>query len=188
MQKKKKRIVWIIAAAVVLALAVLCFPTKYRITDGGTVVYEAILYRVYRSHSMQAETTDGKTAFTVGTIVEILGKEVYDGTYLEAGSEPLPTFRPGETAALYVRDPSGTVHTCHYAGDGMNGIELDHTLRFRAEKNGCIVDYNDGHQGYDIWVTLKVGEEYTARIGDEPDVAEYRLYFAADGAPLPAGW
>ena len=188
MQKKKKSIVWIIAAAVVLALAVLCFPVKYRITDGGTVVYEAILYRVYRSHSMQAHTTDGDMAFIVGTIVEILGKEVYDGTYLEAGSELLPTFRPGETAALYVRDPSGTVHTCHYAGDGMNGIEIDHTLRFRAEKNGCIVDYNDGHQGYDIWVTLKVGEEYAARIGDEPDVAEYRLYFAADGAPLPAGW
>lgn len=188
MQKKKKIIVWIAVAAAVLTLAVLCIPTKYRITDGGTVVYEAILYRVYRSHSMQADTTDGDNTFIVGTIVEILGKTVYDGTYLEVGSEPLPTFLPGETAALYVRDPSGTVHTYHYEGYGMNRIELDHTLLFRAEKNGCIVDYNDGHKGYDIWVTLKVGEEYVARIGDEPEVAEYRLYFAADGAPLPAGW
>ena len=188
MQKKKKIIVWIAVAAAVLTLAVLCIPTKYRITDGGTVVYEAILYKVYRSHSMQADTTDRDNTFIVGTIVEILGKKVYDGTYLEAGSEPLPTFRPGETAALYVRDPSGTVHTYHYEGYGMNRIELDHTLWFRAEKNGCIVDYNDGHKGYDIWVTLKVGEEYVARIGDEPEVAEYRLYFAADGAPLPAGW
>ncbi len=188
MQKKKKILIWIAVAAVVLTLAVLCFPTKYVIPDGGTVVYEAILYRVYRSHSIEAHTTDGDMAFLVGTIVEILGKKVYDGTCLEAGSEPLPTFRPGETAALYVRDPSGAVHTYHYEGYGMNSIELDHTMWFRAEKNGCIVDYNNGHQGYDIWVTLKVGEEYAARIGDEPDVTEYRLYFAADGAPLPADW
>ncbi|MBQ6235678.1 MAG: hypothetical protein IJK54_07135 [Clostridia bacterium] len=188
MQKKKKIIVWIAVAAVVLTLAVLCIPTRYQYKDGGTVVYEAILFKVYRSHSIEAHTTDGHVAFLVGTIVEILGKKVYDGTYLEAGSEPLPTFRPGETAALYVRDPSGTVHTYHYKGQGMNKIDLDHTLWFRAEKNGCILDYNDGHQGYDIWVTLKVGEVYAARIGDEPDLTEYRLYFAADGAPLPAGW
>lgn len=188
MQKKKKIIVWIAVAAVVLTLAVLCFPSKYEIMDGGSVVYEAILYRVYRSHSLQAKTTDGDMAFSVGTIVKILGKEVYDGTCLEAGSEPLPTFRPGETAALYVRDSSGTVHTYHYEGDGMNRIELDHSLLFRAEKNGCILEYNDGHKGYNIWVTLKVGEEYAARIGDEPHVTEYRLYFAAEGAPLPADW
>ena len=151
MQKKKKILIWIAVAAVVLTLAVLCIPIKYRITDGGTVVYEAILYQVYRAHSMQAHTTDGDMAFLVGTIVEILGKKVYDGTYLEAGSEPLPTFRPGETAALYVRDPSGAVHTYHYEGYGMNKIELDHTLWFRVEKNGCILDYNDGHQGDDIY-------------------------------------
>ena len=188
MQKKKKILIWIAVAAVVLTLAVLCFPIRYQYEDGGTVVYEAILYRVYRSHSMQAHTTDGDMAFLVGTIVEILGKTVYENTYLEDGSGPLPTFLPDETAALYVRDPSGAVHTYHYEGYGMNSIELDHTMWFRAEKNGCIVDYNDGHKGYDIWVTLKVGEEYAARIGDEPDVTEYRLYFAADGAPLPAGW
>ena len=186
--QKRKIIVWTAAAAVVLTLAALCFPNIYEIEDGGTVVYEAILYKVYRSHSMQADTTDGDMAFIVGTIVEIFGKTVYENTYLEDGSGPLPTFRPGETAALYVRDPSGTVHTYHYKGQGLNKIELDHTLWFRAEKNGCILDYNDGHRGYDIWVTLKVGEEYAARIGDEPDGTEYGLYFAADGAQLPAGW
>ncbi len=188
MQKKKKVILWIVVAAAVLTLAVLCFPIKFQIRDGGTVVYKAILYKVYRSHSMQADTTDGDMAFIAGMIVEILGVKVYDSTYLEAGSGPLPTFEPGKTAVLYVREPSGAVHTYRYKGEAMNKIELGHTLWFRAEKNGCIVHYNDGHQGYDICVTLRVGEEYAARIGDEPGVTEYRLYFAADGAQLPAAW
>lgn len=187
MQKKKKRVIWIVAAAV-LTLAVLCIPIRFSGKDGGTVRYHAILYTIRHAHSMEAETTDGEPAFLVGTTVEILGKEVCDGTYLETDSGPLPTLRPGETAALYVRDPSGSVHTYRYKGDGMNNIALDHTFRFRAEKNGCILDYNDGHQGYDICITLKIGEDCVARIGDEPNVTEYRLYFAAEGAPLPAGW
>ena len=42
----------IIAAVIVLVLAVLLFPIRSQLKDGGTVQYTAILYRVSKVHRL----------------------------------------------------------------------------------------------------------------------------------------
>ena len=66
--------VLIICGVVILFLFVLLCPVKYSYKDGGTVEYRAILYSVYDMHSW---VPDG---ILEGTVVEILGHEVYNDT------------------------------------------------------------------------------------------------------------
>jgi hypothetical protein len=73
-EKKSMKKVLIIGAIVILIGFVLLCPTKKQLKDGGTVVYEAVLYTVYDMHSYRLEGLE------VGTIVEILGFEVYNDT------------------------------------------------------------------------------------------------------------
>ena len=186
---KKKRIVVLIAVlAAVVLLAILCIPQRYELSDGGSVVYEAVLYCIEKVHSMQADTPDGQFVFLVGTTVDILGVTVYEDVYFADGSGPLPTLSPGEKSMLYVLDPEGTVHTFQPGNVGMTKLALEDRFYARMEHNGCLIDYNDGHPHYDVWVVLRIGEEMTARIGEGEDAKEYRIYLAAENAPLPQGW
>ena len=174
--------------AAVILLAVLCIPEHYELTDGGSVVYKAVLYRIDKWHSMQADTLDGQFVFLVGTTVEILGVTVYENVYFADGSGPLPTLPPGETSMLYVLDPEGTVHTFQPGRVGMTKLALKDRFYARMERNGCLIDYNDGHPHYNVWVVLRIGEEMTAEIGEGPEAKTYRIFLAAENAPLPAGW
>ena len=56
--------------------AVLLFPVKNIVNDGGTVRYEAIshIYAVDCLHRM----TDEEGVYTVGTVVYVFGSEVYN--------------------------------------------------------------------------------------------------------------
>ena len=64
-----------ILLAVVLLL-ILLFPVKLQYRDGGTVEYKAILYSVTKKHSAADE--NGIPGFQIGTIVELLGIELYN--------------------------------------------------------------------------------------------------------------
>lgn len=185
---KKKRIVLIAVLAAVILLAVVCIPERYELTDGGSVVYKAVLYRIDKWHSMQADTLDGQFVFLVGTTVDILGVTVYENVYFADGSGPLPMLPRGETSVLYVLDPEGTVHMFQPGSVGMTKLALEDQFYARMERNGCLIDYNDGHPNYDVWVVLRIGEEMTARIGEGENGREYRIYLASDNAPLPEGW
>lgn len=66
--------VLIICGVIILVLCILLCPVKHYYKDGGTVEYKAILYTVYDMHSWMPEGLEE------GTIVEILGFEVYDDT------------------------------------------------------------------------------------------------------------
>lgn len=66
--------VLIICGVIILILFVLLCPVKCYYKDGGTVAYKAILYTVYDKHSW---VPDG---ILEGTVVEILGFEVYNDT------------------------------------------------------------------------------------------------------------
>lgn len=74
---KRKRIISIviIAAAVILGL-ILFYPEKSYLTDGGTVEYRALTYRVIDYHKM----SDRESEYLVGWSVSILGVEVYNDT------------------------------------------------------------------------------------------------------------
>ncbi len=63
----------VIIFAFILAL-VLLFPVKLSYKDGGSVEYKAILYSVYKEHSLCIEPG----YYNIGTVVTILGFEVYN--------------------------------------------------------------------------------------------------------------
>ena len=68
---------------VIIAAIILLFPIRGQMKDGGTVVYQAILYTVRDMHAItNVYNEDGSVeyGYTVGITVEILGFEVYDGT------------------------------------------------------------------------------------------------------------
>lgn len=63
----------------VLIAVILLYPIKYQLKDGGTVVYEAILYTVSDVHSVaDLEEYEKGKLFNEGIIVEILGIEVFN--------------------------------------------------------------------------------------------------------------
>ena len=79
-----KRIIAIICALLLLFLLI---PQKHNVNDGGTVIYESAVYTVYNMHqiaSVGPADENGKhpTTYIDGIIVEILGYEVYNNTYI----------------------------------------------------------------------------------------------------------
>ena len=73
----KKILIMIIA---VLLAASLLIPVPMHMEDGGTVVYQAILYSVSDVHRLNLdEETD--TPYQEGIIIEILGIEVYHNVH-----------------------------------------------------------------------------------------------------------
>ena len=58
----------------ILLAAVLLIPIPMRMKDGGSVEYRAILYKIVDMHRIDAQSPDG---YIDGTVVEVLGMEVY---------------------------------------------------------------------------------------------------------------
>ena len=61
----------------ILLAIVLLIPIPMRLKDGGTVVYNAILYQVENVHRIDPEATS-ENDYLEGMIVKILGIEVYN--------------------------------------------------------------------------------------------------------------
>lgn len=61
----------------ILLTIVFLIPVRVPLKDGGTVVYSAVLYRVEKVHSIDSESA-GKVDYLEGTIVKILGIQVYN--------------------------------------------------------------------------------------------------------------
>ena len=75
---------------VCVLLLLLLFPVRQQYKDGGSVHYDAIAYDVYDMHRISdAGETSG---YTVGTIVEIFGFEVFNNTRFEAIDTNSPYF------------------------------------------------------------------------------------------------
>lgn len=70
---RKKKVIFGICA---LLTIILLFPIPLHLKDGGTVEYKAVLYSVYKVHSIAP--VDSEQDFLEGTIVEILGFEVFN--------------------------------------------------------------------------------------------------------------
>lgn len=67
----------IIICTSILLVIVLLIPIPMYLDDGGTIVYNAILYRVDIVHRMVPETI-AEDGYLKGTIVKILGIEIYN--------------------------------------------------------------------------------------------------------------
>lgn len=68
---KKKTIIFII----IIILLILLIPIPMHLNDGGTVEYRAILYKISNVHRL---TGNLETMYENGTIIEILGIEVFN--------------------------------------------------------------------------------------------------------------
>ncbi|MBD5140905.1 MAG: hypothetical protein HDT25_05770 [Ruminococcus sp.] len=77
MKTSKSKKSKVISAIIVIIMAILLVPFPHFYKDGGTVEYRAVLYCVTKSHAMNGpeQQDDG---YYIGTIVEILGFEVYN--------------------------------------------------------------------------------------------------------------
>ena len=64
-----------IAVLCILLVLVLLIPIPIRLKDGGTVEYRAVLYCVTDVHRISPEIDGG---YIDGTVVEILGMEIYN--------------------------------------------------------------------------------------------------------------
>ena len=67
---------WLPVVLILLALALL-IPIPVRQKDGGTVEYKAALYSVYDFHRINPDI-NGEKPFLEGTVIEILGVEVFN--------------------------------------------------------------------------------------------------------------
>lgn len=66
----------ITVTAVIVLLLIMLIPIKMECDDGGTVVYQAVLYGITERHSLDME--DGKYGYYIGTEVRVLLFDVYD--------------------------------------------------------------------------------------------------------------
>ena len=62
---KKKLII----ISVIVLLMILLIPVKYRIKDGGTIIYHSIIYEIENVNNLEGDR---------GTIIRILSIEVYN--------------------------------------------------------------------------------------------------------------
>ena len=60
---------------VIIVLFILLIPTPMHLNDGGTVEYKALLYKVSKVHRL---TGDLEKMYEDGTIIEILGIEIFN--------------------------------------------------------------------------------------------------------------
>ncbi|HPW53967.1 MAG TPA: hypothetical protein PK631_06290 [Erysipelotrichaceae bacterium] len=69
----------LLIVAVTIMLLVLLIPVPYHLKDGGSVIYEAILYKVSKIHRIASdEDREAGQEFYEGIIIEILGFEVFN--------------------------------------------------------------------------------------------------------------
>ena len=75
----KRRMVIILIA--IIMIIVLFFPSKTRDYDGGTTHYTALLYQVSCLHQQRVGRRGEPPYLIEGTIVTVLGIEVYNSTH-----------------------------------------------------------------------------------------------------------
>ena len=78
---------WLVIICIALVLVML-IPIPLQMKDGGTVVYDAILYDIYDVHRIAPleypkEDRTYETGFIEGTIIKIFGIEVFNNTTVD---------------------------------------------------------------------------------------------------------
>lgn len=71
-----KRIKKLLIILLIFILIIPLIPKKYKVKDGGTVIYQSLIYRIEKAHSLKVPE-----GVTVGYRVYIFGKELFDNTY-----------------------------------------------------------------------------------------------------------
>lgn len=75
-QKENHRKRKVLIALCIVAVLILLCPVRYELKDGGTVVYEHMLYSVADRHSSSPEG-----GYDEGMVIKILGIEVFNNVH-----------------------------------------------------------------------------------------------------------
>ncbi len=73
----KKKIIICLA---VLAALVLLIPIPMRLKDGGSVVYQAVLYSVKDVHSLNPDLKS-EASYKEGIVIKVLGVEIFNNVH-----------------------------------------------------------------------------------------------------------
>ena len=143
----------IIIAVCLLLVIALFIPIRGQLKDGGTVHYNAIAYDVYDVHSLDSEGED--FGYTIGTIVEIFGFEVFNNTEFV----PVDTESPYFCGKVIEKNEKGFLVE---VTDGGNG----------AFAEGEKVQVNTELAGeYDVGDTLRISFDGKVAMSYPPQVA-----------------
>lgn len=102
----KKKVLIIIA---ILIAAILLVPIPFRLKDGGSVEYKAILYTVKAVHQINP---DIEQPYIEGTIIRILGVEVFNNTKPSQEKEQSNYNNKTNTSDLVLEEPPALTVMC----------------------------------------------------------------------------
>ena len=81
--KKGKKVKIIIIAIVLILLVFLLFPRKYQLLDGGSTGYRGFMYIYSIEDRCSFVSLNGDYYYEKGTVITILGIEIYNGTEVD---------------------------------------------------------------------------------------------------------
>ena len=139
----------------VIILAGLLFPAKVGFDDGGTNVYDAVLYDVERRHTMRADLK----GYFEGTAVDVLGLNVYDDT-LEKSS----VFGDIDQITSVSLSTAGGMGPYEVPADELDEIR-NWLSSFRFLKSAEDGQMLPGMEFFTITVTYEGGKIYTGPLG-----------------------
>ena len=142
----------IIIAVCLLLVIALFIPIPGQLKDGGTVHYNAIAYDVYDVHSLDSE---GEAfGYTIGTIVEIFGFEVFNNTEFV----PVDTESPYFCGRVIEKNEKGYLVEVTDGGNGAFAV---------SEKVQVNTDIYDGYKAGD---TLRISFDGKVAMSYPPQV------------------
>ena len=102
-----------------LLIAVLLIPIPMRLKDGGTVRYTAILYTIENVHRLNPDVNSDQE-YLEGTIIKILGMEVFNNTNANAAEEPTVYSISGEHELFTITNGVIAINANEEVFDGGN--------------------------------------------------------------------
>ena len=117
----------VIVIVCILAALVLLVPIPYKLKDGGTIHYDAILYDVHDVHRISLEC---ETGYDEGLVIEVLGIEIYNNVKPTCDHEHHTEEEIGEEGLDALNDP-------YFTGKVLEINEKGFLLEVTNTGNGC---------------------------------------------------
>lgn len=154
-----------IIIVLILVALILLFPIRGQFKDGGSVEYRAILYTVYDVHSGYGGP-DTEMHYVEGTIVEILGHQVYNNTnpHIENFGDS-PDSINKETKIVIDRDTVTKIEIKRYH------------LSTEGTRSVTVTEETSINYIIDNLTSLTLKEREHGGQSNEPVGLEYELYF-----------
>ena len=160
----------------ILVALILLFPIRGQFKDGGSVEYRAILYTVYDVHSLYDDGSRTEVRFVEGTIVEILGHQVYNNT-----TPHIENF--GDSPDLEKNSDTDKETKIVIDRNAVNKIEIKrYRYNASAEETRTVIVTEEASINHIIDNLTSLTLQKREHGGHEPIGLEYKLHFYnADG-------